>query len=60
MPESQIRKKNHSISYQMIREAVARGACRIIKDDTETNLSNLFTKVLPLPRRELLLDSFTY
>ena len=59
-PESQLRKKHHSISYHMSREAVASGACRMAKEDTETNLSDLFTKVLPRPRRELLLDSFTY
>ena len=59
-PESQLRKKHHSISYHMIREAVASGACRMAKEDTETNLSDIFTKVLPRPRRELLLDSFTF
>ena len=51
MYESQIRKKHHSISYHMRREAVASAACRISKEDTETNLSDLFTKVLPQPRR---------
>ena len=59
-PESQLRKKHHSISYHTIREAVASGACRMEKEDTETNLSDLFTKVIPKPRKELLLDSFTY
>ena len=59
-PESQLRKRNHSISYQISREAVFIGACRMAKEYTETNLSNLFTKVLPRPRRELLLDSSTY
>ena len=59
-PESQLRKKHHSISYHMIREEVASGACRMAKKDTETNLSDLFTKALPRPKRELLLHSFTY
>ena len=59
-PESHLSKKHHSISYHMSREAVASGACRMAKEDTENNLSHLFTKVLPRPRRELLLDSFTY
>ena len=58
--ESQLRKKHHSISYHMSREAVASCACRMAKEHTETNLSNLFTTVLPRPRRELLLYSFTY
>ena len=59
-PVSQLRNKHHSISYHTIREAVASGTCRMTKEDKETNFSDLFTKVLPLPRRELLLDSFTY
>ena len=59
-PESQLKKKHHSISYHMSREAVASGACRIAKEDTETNLLDLFTKVLTRVRREFLLNKFTY
>ena len=59
-PESHLRKKNNSISYHMSRKAVASGECSMAKEDTETNLSDLFTKVIPRPRRKLLLDSFTY
>ena len=50
-PESQLRNKHHSISYHMSREAVSSGACRMAKEDTETNLSDIFTKVLPRPSR---------
>ena len=39
---------------------MASGACRMANEDNETNLSDIFTKVLPLTTRELLLDSFTY
>ena len=60
MPESQPRKKYHSIAYHMSRESVASGASRISKEDTETNLADLFTKLFPRPRRELLLNKFTY
>ena len=59
-PESVLRKKHHSIAYHMCREAVAAGICRIAKEDTETNLADIFTKVLPRPRRENLLNAFTY
>ena len=59
-PKSQLRNKHHSISYNMSRKVVASGACRMAKEDTDTNLSDLFTKVLPRTRRELLLESFTY
>ena len=60
MPESQIRKKHHSIATNMSRESVTSGSSRIAKEDIETNLADLFTKVLPRPRRELLLNKFTY
>ena len=50
-PESQLRKKHHTIPYHIIRYAVVSGAYRRAKEDTETNLSNLFTKVLSRPRR---------
>ena len=59
-PESKLRKKHHSISHHMTRKAVASGACRIAKEDTLTNLADLFTKVLPKPRQEYSLNKFTY
>ena len=50
-PKYQLRKKHHSILYHMSREAVSSGAYRMEKEDTKTNLSDLFTKVLSRPRR---------
>ena len=58
--ESRLRKKHHSISYHMSRKAVVSGSCRMTKKDTKTNLPDIFAKVLQRPRRESLLDSFTY
>ena len=49
-PELVLRKKHHSVSYHKFREAVASGFCRIAKEDTYTNLADIFTKVLPGPR----------
>lgn len=60
IPESTLKKKHHSLSYHHNREAVANRTCRIAKEGTKTNLSDLFTKLLPKPRREELLDKFTY
>ncbi|KAI2511667.1 Reverse transcriptase (RNA-dependent DNA polymerase) [Fragilaria crotonensis] len=60
MPESTLKKKHHSIAYHRCREAVAAGTVRIAKEGTKTNLSDLFTKLLPQARREELLDRFTY
>jgi hypothetical protein len=59
-PESTLNKKHHSIAYHRAREAVAAGTCRVAKEDTLTNLADLFTKLLPQPVRERLLDMFTY
>lgn len=59
-PESTLNKKHHSIAYHRCREAVAAKTCRVAKEDTSTNLSDLFTKVLPRIIREKLLDLFTY
>jgi hypothetical protein len=59
LPESTLKKKHHSIAYHRCREAVAAGTVRVAKEG-KTNLSDLFTKLLPQPRREELLDKFTY
>jgi hypothetical protein len=59
-PESVLNKKQHSISYHSAREAVAAKIVRIAKKDTRTNLSDLFTKTMNKPLREVLLDSFMY
>jgi hypothetical protein len=59
-PESTLNKKHHSIAYHRCREAVAAGTCRVTKEHTSTNLSDLFTKMLPAVVREMLLDLFTY
>ena len=60
IPESQLRKKHHSITYHTSRESVESGATQIAKEDTEINLVDLFTKVLPRPRREMSLNKFKY
>ena len=60
VPSSVLNKKMHGISYHYCREAVASGVCRITKEDSETNLADLFTKVLSYAKREDLLDRFMY
>ena len=59
-PTSMLKKKHHLIAYHRNREAVAVGTCRITKEDTDTNLSDLFTKLLSQIRREDLLNKFIY
>ena len=60
VPESTLRKKHHSIAYHRNREAVASGTCRIAKEDSKKNLSDLFTKILSSIVREDLLERFMY
>ena len=60
IPSSVLNKKMHGISYHYCREAVANGTCRIAKEDTATNLADLFTKVLSKTVREDLIDRFMY
>jgi len=55
-PTSTLKKKHHSIAYHR-NEAVAAGTCRITKEDTETNLSDLFTKKLGHYKQEGLLST---
>ena len=50
----------HGISYHYCREAVAAGICRKAKEDTSTNLSDLFTKVMGKVKRDELMDRFMY
>jgi hypothetical protein len=60
IPESVLNKKHHSIAYHRGREAVAAGTIRVCKEFTFSNLSALFTKTMAAPKRESLLDRFTY
>lgn len=60
MPTSVLSKKMHSISYHFCQEVVAAEIVQIAKEDTTTNLADLFTKVMPKARRDELLDRFMY
>ena len=60
IPTSVLNKKMHGISYHYCRETVAAGICRIAKEDTSTNLSDLFTKVMGKVMRDDLMDRFMY
>ena len=43
-----------------VREAAAAGILRVGKEDTATNIADLFTKMLHRERRNELLSQFTY
>jgi hypothetical protein len=44
--ELTLMKKHNAINYHAVREAVAAGILRVGKEDGETNLADLLTKVL--------------
>ena len=46
IPESPLTKKHNVINYHVVREAAAAGILRVGKEDRETNLADLLTKVL--------------
>ncbi len=60
MPESVLSKKHNQICYHRVREAVAAGIIHIAKEDTETNLADILTKPLALPKRHFLLQRILY
>ena len=60
MPQSLLSKKHHSIAYHFCHEAVASGVVMISKEDSKTNLADLFTKPLMRDQREFLLNRFMY
>ena len=59
-PESTLSKKHHIIDYHCAREFFIAGMVRVSKEDTSTNLDDLFTNTLAAPNREGLLESFIY
>jgi hypothetical protein len=44
----------------MVREPAAAGVLEVHKEDTQTNLADLFTKLLPADQRKALLGSIVY
>ena len=59
-PTLMLKKKHLLITYHRNCEAISAGTFRITKEDTDTNLSDLFTKLLSHIRREDLLNKLTY
>ena len=60
LPESVLSKKHNAINYHAVQEAVAAGIMRVAKEDGETNLADLLTKSLNLPKQKRLLGCMTY
>ena len=55
--EAKLNKKHNAICYHAVREACAAGWLRVGWEPTESNIADLFTKMLPIDRRGDLLRS---
>ncbi len=55
-PESTFKKMHQAIAYHRSHEAQVARAVRIAKEDGETNLVDIFTKLLAGPKRRDLLQ----
>ncbi len=55
--EGKLNKKHNAICYHAVREACAAGWVRVGWEPTETNIADLFTKMLPIEKRGRLLSS---
>ena len=55
--EVRLNKKHNAICYHAVREACAAGWIRVGWEPTETNIADLFTKMLPVEKRGQLLRS---
>ena len=53
-PKSTLSKKHNAITYHLCCEVVATGIIRVAKEDTATNVADLFTKQMFKERRENL------
>ena len=51
IPESTLMKKHNAINYYAVREAAAAGILCVGKEDGETNIADLLTKVLSGQKR---------
>ena len=60
LPQSTLGKKHNAVNYHVVREAAAAGILRVGKEDTETNLADLLTKILGWQRRHKLLPYILY
>jgi hypothetical protein len=60
IPESTLSKKHNAINYHIIREAVAAGIIHVGKEDTLTNIADVFTKLVSFTRKYQLLSPFLW
>ena len=60
LPESTLSKKHNAVNFHVIRESVAAEIIRVGKEDTLTNIADVFTKLVPFTRKRELLARFLW
>ena len=60
IPESTLSKKHNSINYHVVREAAAAGILRVAKEDTNTNLADALTKLMPYSQKHSKMGCILY
>ncbi len=60
IPTSMLAKKHNSVNYHIIRESAAAGILRVAKIPTGRNYADALTKILPMYKRNDLLNSLLY
>ena len=60
MPESTLKRKHNLIAYHKNQECVDAGTAIVGKVDTDDNVADLGTKVLPLTKQKRLLEMLTW
>ena len=60
LPESTLTKKHNAINFHIVRESVAAKIIRVGKEDTLTNIADVFTKLVPYTRKRELLAPFLW
>ena len=56
LPESTLKKKHNAIAYHRVRETIAAEVIRVAKEDGETNLADILTKLMNGPRLQELIS----
>ena len=59
-PESTLKRKHNSISYHKVRECIAAGSARVGKEDGQTNLADVLTKLMTGPKKRRLCSHIMY
>ena len=49
-PESTLKKKHAAINFHRVRESIAAGTIKVAKENTQTNLADILTKLMAGPK----------